>query len=195
MVLGRDILFRWRVAFSTFPHPLVRLGGPPLYGWFDRFQPSEPTVMVNDVPTVLGWVSEGDRSIPAILVALDTTEASSILLTSAALAPFWPAGDTAHDVEQITLSRWGRPVEGERRTVDSLPYSASIGGVLGWPQLVGHQLGWRWFSRLGFHQHHGSDLLPCQEPATSGPRRESSCLFRELAEIEEREEERQRSAH
>jgi hypothetical protein len=190
VVLGRDVLFRWRVAFSATDGHVVRLGGPGLFHWFDRFQAAAPVVVLDEAPMALAWQRDESHTFSRALshFVFDSTHRSFLTVAptthATLLAPFH--GDSFAS-GPVRLEVWTHELRGDVDVTPALRFPEPAGGVLGWPALVGLQLGWRWMSSLAldFFESDGppiaSDLRPCEGAMRSGPRTWYRCPLEPIA--------------
>ncbi|MBX7192614.1 MAG: hypothetical protein K1X94_11180 [Sandaracinaceae bacterium] len=193
IVLGRDVLFRWRVAFSRTDAPTVRLGGPALFRWSDRFFPASPIDVIDEAPMEMALEVRGDSHAgtlrPIAQLALDSTQRSYLTIvptTRAAMEARWDDSDFASGTAHLELAT--RRLDGDIEVASSLRWPAPVGGVVGWPALAGMQLGWRWLSTLepSDVERQGvvvtSDLRPCTGHMRSGPRTWYRCRLEPVVE-------------
>ncbi|WP_157068741.1 hypothetical protein [Sandaracinus amylolyticus] len=182
VVLGRDVLFRWRVQFRH--GVLMRLGGPLDIGPGD----SAELVVIGDTPTVaLHQVVR--RHVPRAMqathhsvgwLAVDSTRTTAIAIAEGLLGEL-PAGyDRVSESDRAMAHIPGLEVGGvsPRGPYPILAdYESSEGrvrGAVGWP-FLGYcaQLGWRLFVQGCF----GGPRAPhaCNERLASGPRTHGEC--------------------
>lgn len=182
VVLGRDILFRWMVAFESSS---VRLGGPRRQERVRMFQVYAVTGMHQDAPTVALLqcepASPGATTCQwSIDVAFDTTSPHPYSIEEAALA-LLPLGYAEAPGESRYVRILGlRFLALDRDTPFLVQQSgdhiseAPPRATMGWRALGGSQLGWGSIER---------SLLPpppassCRQGVVDGPRTTARCAL------------------
>lgn len=184
VVLGRDLLFRWRVLFVN--GAFIRLGGPAQYPSVRSGEPLEPITLLGEVPAVM-LVQTQSRAIPNSgethyrtvgWVALDTTSTTAVTLAERLLQSLPFEHDEVTDMSSLSLEIDQQSREGPVSVQPDaqFPFAPPIHAALGWPGLQLAQLGWRWYSWTGTaFLFLPNELQPCAAPLRSGPRTRGEC--------------------
>lgn len=182
VVLGRDVLFRWRVAFSHDGRR-VRLGGSQLFDGSDRFARCAPLYVHGELPmygAAQRWGTP-DHSVFRFVtgLAFDSTSTTYLALGQGTLERMQRPTGRDDGLHVSDLEVWNLQLHGETRVLVDLPssYPSAVGGTIGWPAIAGLQLGWRWMSVLPLRpivlpdgDFAVEEMRPCETRLRSGPR-------------------------